>query len=59
MRLTPIACAIVLCSVNSAIAADTNSAIAEITAIHCGHLIDTVAGKLLGESTIVIEGKRI
>ncbi len=32
---------------------------AEVTVIHCGHLIDVDAGKLLGESTIVIEGKRI
>jgi len=30
-----------------------------IVALHCGHLIDTDAGKLLGESTIVIEGERI
>jgi imidazolonepropionase-like amidohydrolase len=27
--------------------------------LHCGHLIDTEAGKLLGESTVVIEGERI
>jgi imidazolonepropionase-like amidohydrolase len=27
--------------------------------LHCGHLIDTDAGKLLGESTIVVEGERI
>lgn len=28
-------------------------------AVHCGHLIDTQAGKLLGETTLVIEGNRI
>jgi len=28
-------------------------------ALHCGHLVDTAAGKLLGASTIVVEGKRI
>jgi imidazolonepropionase-like amidohydrolase len=28
-------------------------------ALHCGHLIDTLAGKVLGESTVVIEGTRI
>jgi imidazolonepropionase-like amidohydrolase len=27
--------------------------------VHCGHLLDTVAGKLLGATTIVAEGKRI
>ena len=30
-----------------------------ITAVHCGHLIDTVAGKTLGPTTILIEGARI
>jgi len=30
-----------------------------VTAIHCGHLIDVLAGKVLGESTVIIEGKRI
>jgi imidazolonepropionase-like amidohydrolase len=29
------------------------------TVLHCAHLIDTDAGKLLGESTIVIAGERI
>src|ERR1700733_6283724 len=28
-------------------------------AIHCGHLIDTQAGKLLGETTVLIRAKRI
>ncbi|MBS0591827.1 MAG: amidohydrolase family protein [Proteobacteria bacterium] len=39
--------------------ADKTTATADIKTIHCGHLIDTAAGKLLGESTIVIEGARI
>ncbi len=30
-----------------------------ITAVHCGHLIDTVAGKTLGPTTILIDGPRI
>lgn len=30
-----------------------------VTVLHCGHFIDTVAGKLLGATTIVIEGGRI
>ncbi len=30
-----------------------------VTALHCGHLIDTAAGRTLGASTIVIEGTRI
>ena len=32
---------------------------AGVTAIHCGHFLDVVAGKLLGETTIVIDGKRV
>ncbi len=35
------------------------SAADALSAVHCGQLIDTQAGKLLGESTIIIEGKRI
>jgi len=27
--------------------------------LHCGHFVDTAAGKLLGETTIVTDGKRI
>ena len=30
-----------------------------VTALHCGHFIDTVAGKTLGATTIVIEGARV
>jgi imidazolonepropionase-like amidohydrolase len=30
-----------------------------VTALQCGHLIDTANGKLLGATTIVIEGGRI
>ncbi|MGB6307767.1 MAG: amidohydrolase family protein [Steroidobacteraceae bacterium] len=32
---------------------------APITALQCGHLIDTAGGKMLGETTIVIEAGRI
>jgi len=35
------------------------SASAATTAVHCGQLIDTQAGKLLGETTVVIDDKRI
>ena len=40
----------------AAAAADTTPA---VTALHCAHLIDVTAGKLLGESTVVVEGKRV
>src|SRR5271170_5193501 len=42
----------------TATAADAVNATKQI-AVHCGHLIDTQAGKLLGETTVVVEGKRI
>lgn len=32
---------------------------APITAIHCGHLLDVLAGKMLGPTTIIVEGKRV
>jgi imidazolonepropionase-like amidohydrolase len=35
------------------------TAAAPVVAIHCGHLLDVVAGKMLGDTTVVIEGKRI
>jgi imidazolonepropionase-like amidohydrolase len=38
---------------------DTGSAQPMLTALHCGHLIDTAAGKTLGATTVVIEGTRI
>jgi imidazolonepropionase-like amidohydrolase len=41
-----------------ALASDA-AAPAPVTALHCGHLIDTAAGKVLGATTIVIEGGRI
>lgn len=32
---------------------------APVTAIHCGHLLDVLAGKMLGATTIIIDGKRV
>jgi imidazolonepropionase-like amidohydrolase len=32
---------------------------APVVALQCGHLIDTAAGKMLGESTVVVEGGRV
>ncbi len=40
-------------------AAAAAPAAAPLSALHCGHLIDTAAGKVLGETTIVVEGARI
>ncbi|HJP99852.1 MAG TPA: amidohydrolase family protein [Rhodanobacteraceae bacterium] len=31
----------------------------EVTVVHCAHLIDTIAGKMLGATSIVIDGQRI
>ncbi len=60
MRLTLLAAAIL-----TSLAASTNAAEnapappPAITAVHCAHLLDVDSGKMLGETTIVIEGKRI
>jgi imidazolonepropionase-like amidohydrolase len=43
----------------AALSAGAESTPSGVSAVHCGHLIDTEAGKLLGESTVLIKGKRI
>jgi imidazolonepropionase-like amidohydrolase len=43
----------------SSVHAEETPATPAVTALHCGHLIDTVAGTLLGATTIVVEGKRV
>jgi imidazolonepropionase-like amidohydrolase len=43
----------------SAAYADEGPAPQPVTALHCGNLIDTAAGTVLGATTIVIEGKRV
>ena len=56
MRPLPLAVAIVSSLLaTAAFAADASAPIA----LHCGHLIDTEAGKLLGASTIVVEGDKV
>jgi len=39
--------------------AATDASPAVLIALHCGHLIDTAAGRTLGATTIVIEGGRV
>ena len=34
-------------------------AAAPVTAIHCGHLLDVLAGKMLGPTTVIVDGKRV
>jgi imidazolonepropionase-like amidohydrolase len=50
-----------LLTVGVSVAADeaTAPSAPSVTALLCGHLIDTVAGKMLGERTIVIEGGHV
>jgi imidazolonepropionase-like amidohydrolase len=45
--------------VSAAVAQAPGAAAPGVTALLCGHLIDTVAGKVLGESTIVIESGHV
>ena len=44
---------------SSAWGAASDAGSTAVIAIHCGHLVDTQAGKLLGETTVVIKAKRI
>jgi imidazolonepropionase-like amidohydrolase len=54
-----VAAILVMSAAADADAPATAPAAAAITALKCGHLIDTANGKMLGETTIVIEGGRI
>jgi imidazolonepropionase-like amidohydrolase len=56
-RLLSAATALLL-SAGWSVAAEAPAA-PSVTALLCGHLIDTVAGKVLGETTIVIEGGHV
>ncbi|MBS0383022.1 MAG: amidohydrolase family protein [Proteobacteria bacterium] len=60
-RKLPLAIAIAAMSMGVAQAVDAPVAQAApaLTVIHCAHLIDTVAGKMLGATSIVIDGQRI
>ena len=60
MRLTPLVAALAVSFAIPVVAADVPSPAApEIKVVHCAHLVDVEAGKVLGATTIVIEGKRI
>jgi imidazolonepropionase-like amidohydrolase len=47
-----------LCA-STASAADAAAPGAQLIAIHCGHLVDVIAGKVLGETTVIVDGKRV
>ena len=46
---------------SAAVAADapTGAAEARVSVIHCGHLVDVIGGKVLGATTVIVEGKRL
>jgi imidazolonepropionase-like amidohydrolase len=54
----PISSCIAVLAFSTAIADEAGLATKPI-ALHCGHLVDSQAGVLLGETTVVIEGTRI
>jgi imidazolonepropionase-like amidohydrolase len=51
--------ALVGASASLASAADAPPAPAPVIAIHCGHLLDVLGGKMLGPTTVIVEGKRV
>ena len=44
---------------SAAVAADAPAAEVQISAVHCGHFVDVVSGKVLGATTVIVEGKRV
>jgi len=59
MRIASIAAAIAVSLACSTNAAENDKAAPALVVLRCGHFIDVDAGKLNGETTIVVEGKRI
>ena len=64
MRPSPLNANLIAAAIAAMFAADAAPAAEApasppLIALHCARLIDTEAGKLLGETTIVIDGKRI
>jgi len=63
MRVMPVHANLIAATIAALFAANVPAAEAPagstVVALHCPRLIDTDAGKLLGETTIVIDGKRI
>lgn len=59
MRIFIASCLGCIFLLSAAAAAASDAGSASATAIHCGHLIDTQAGKLLGETTVLIRATRI
>ncbi|WP_249352093.1 MULTISPECIES: amidohydrolase family protein [unclassified Rudaea] len=59
MRLSLAVALALALTLTTSVHADDKAAATGLTAIRCGHLLDTDAGKLLGATTIVVEGTRI
>jgi imidazolonepropionase-like amidohydrolase len=54
----PVAVATLL-ALSAAAAQDAATNVPTFTVLHCSHMLDTKAGKLLGATTVVVEGERI
>ncbi|MBS0555811.1 MAG: amidohydrolase family protein [Proteobacteria bacterium] len=61
MRIAPLAAAVTALFVASSTAAETSpdAHSEQVVIVECGHFVDVVHGKLLGETTIVARGDRI
>jgi imidazolonepropionase-like amidohydrolase len=58
--LTLVVAALAMATAQAAEAPPADTAPApRLTVIHCAHLIDTVAGRMLGATSIVVDGRRI
>jgi imidazolonepropionase-like amidohydrolase len=45
--------------IGSSVAGAADAPQTAVVALHCGHVLDVQAGKMLGETTVIVEGKRI
>jgi imidazolonepropionase-like amidohydrolase len=59
MQLATIALSLVAVFTSAASAGNAPDETPAPLALHCSHFVDTAGGKLLGETTVVIDGKRI
>ena len=57
--ITRVAFAIAAALALPAVAAESAAASHDVTMLHCARMLDPAAGKMLGETTLVIEGNRI
>jgi imidazolonepropionase-like amidohydrolase len=57
--ITTVCALLAATSAGTALCADAPATASPVTAIHCGHLLDVLTGKMLGATTVIVEGKKV